>query len=168
MGGDAGAAGMGGDAGAAGMGGDAGAGGGQVVSAYCPLKNPYNAEAEGGVTVNETILGKDTVWEGNKVYVVLVNLEVDDGHSLTIEAGATVCFADGKSISVGSLNGGTLKVMGTADKRVTFTSAEATPETPHYWAGIRLNTTPGTEFHHAGPFRGFLTCKSDPLLEQPT
>ncbi len=49
---------------------------------------------------------------------------------------------------MGSLQGGTIKLNGTADKRIVFTSATATSEAPTFWGGLNLNSAAGSVISH--------------------
>ncbi len=55
--------------------------------------------------------------------LVVGDIEIDSGETLTIEPGVVVQFTDGTGLSVR----GTLNALGTEDARITFTSAAASP-----------------------------------------
>lgn len=74
----------------------------------------------------------DTTWTlSNSPYVVVVNTEVWEGVTLTIEPGVEVKFNAGRFLQVN----GTLVARGTAVQPIVFTSNEPTPQ-PGDWNGI--------------------------------
>jgi hypothetical protein len=82
----------------------------------------------GGLNVN-------TTWSAdNSPYIVMSALTVNDGVTLTIEAGTVVQFQVG-SHSLNVANGGSLIVNGSAEEPVIFTSDAATPA-PGEWRGL--------------------------------
>lgn len=87
-----------------------GATGTRVVAASCNVAGFIGANTTWGSTVCDP-------------YIVTGSVIVQDGATLTVAAGTTVKFSSLKSITVH----GTLNVMGTSQKPVTFTSNAGTP-----------------------------------------
>jgi len=79
----------------------------------------------------------DTTWTlVNSPYIVVENVEVWEGVTLTIEPGVTVKFNSGKKLQVN----GELIVQGTTGNLITFTSNQATPA-PGDWGNIEFGST---------------------------
>lgn len=92
------------------------------------------------VRIGDSVLVRDTVWEGDVVIsgVVLVK----KGVTLTLKPGTTVRFArvdrDRNAVGDGELRiEGRILAQGTADNRIVFTSAEK-PKTVRDWSYIHL------------------------------
>src|SRR5713101_6358762 len=105
----------------------------------CPLQKPQKIY---GHAINaKTVIEADETWTPNNVYLVFGPFHIKG--SLTIQAGTSVCFDYGPPGAEsnpepppGALNievGGTLKVLGTADKHVVFAQKNAAHQ---YWAGL--------------------------------
>lgn len=74
----------------------------------------------------------DTTWTlTNSPYIVIANVEVWEGVTLTIEPGVTVKFDSEKKLQVN----GELIAQGTAGNLITFTSNQASPA-PDDWGNI--------------------------------
>jgi len=79
----------------------------------------------------------DTTWSLTySPYIVVENVEVWQGVTLTIEPGVTVKFNSWKKLQVN----GELVARGTASKLITFTSNQATPA-PGDWGNIEFTST---------------------------
>lgn len=76
-----------------------------------------------------------TTWVASKVYVI--DGDIDVNANLTIEPGTVIKFKTGASLGFGYTSNVTLTANGTSDKRIVFTSYNATP-TPGSWEGIFL------------------------------
>lgn len=72
-------------------------------------------------------------WTTNYVYFVTDDIQVPAGFTLTINPGVKVRFSDSTNFNAY----GTLKILGTEDKRVTFTSLAPSP-TPGDWGKVTL------------------------------
>lgn len=105
----------------------------------CPTDKPQKVY---GHAINaNAVLDKDETWTPDNVYLIFGPFHVRK--SLTIMAGTAVCFeygppgAEGRSSPpAGDINieeGGTLKVMGAADRHVTFSQKN---DSKQYWGGI--------------------------------
>ena len=79
----------------------------------------YRYHPDPTVTLSGTI-SKNEVWRGFNVYCVTGNVAVASGVTLTVEPGAIIKFADGKSLTVNS--GATLNAIGTRAEPIVFTS----------------------------------------------
>ena len=73
-------------------------------------------------------------------YRVKSSFEVEQEATLTIEAGATLVFAENQGLSVWGK--ARMKAIGTADAPITFTGVE---QIPGYWKGIAYHGTNGTD-----------------------
>ena len=96
--------------------------------------------------VSDTVKTND-VWQlGNSPYQITSDVIVDEGVTLTIEAGVEVQFDAGTSLIVD----GALVADGTATDSVLFTSSSASPA-PGDWVTIRFNNTSdvGSVLDHA-------------------
>ena len=65
--------------------------GAPMVTLLCPEPNPFKPTLPNTVVIHDLVTSADATWTADKVYVLLDNYEVT-GHSLTIEAGTTVCL----------------------------------------------------------------------------
>jgi hypothetical protein len=97
---------------------DGGGGGGGNDPCQGPVV-PYG-DVAGGHSVDT-----DETWTADKVYFVFGRQSIG-GNTLTIEAGTTVCFANGMqamTMVAGSIDvdtGGSIRMLGTSDKHVTL------------------------------------------------
>jgi len=119
----------------------------------CDLLNPTDEDGD-IVTITENIT-TPTTWLSSKVYVVETGISVD-GTTLTIEAGTTIKFKAGASLSFGWSDNVTLVANGTEEKPIIFTSHASNPA-PGSWEGLWFysNTLTNStmnycEVHYAG------------------
>ena len=104
------------------------------------LFSAANASAAGPTYVS-TDITTDTHWtEANSPYVVINNITVADGKTLTIDAGVVVKVNYETQITVN----GTLVVAGQANKMVNMT----TNNTAVFWSGILGNTNSNLNLDH--------------------
>ncbi len=96
-----------------------------------------------------------------------------DGGTLTLEAGATLAFADGGELAVGYYDSAKLIVNGTPDEPVKLTSAG--DKAPGVWKGLRLHgkaarsSIAGLVVEYAGDNRGgVLVEAADVSIERST
>ena len=94
----------------------------------------------GDVTANLTL------YKACSPYSITDDIYVDGNATLTVEAGATLAFAEGVGISIGYTNAGKLVATGTAQNLITFTSAASSPaagdwNTIRFWDGTMGGTT---------------------------
>jgi RHS repeat-associated protein len=97
-----------------------------------PVNDEYTIEGEGQISLSpdcelrhKTIesggtLSANQTWQGNRVYYIKNDIIIPNNVALTIGEGAIVKFETGKRITVNA--GGTLRVNGTANNKVVFTS----------------------------------------------
>ena len=83
-----------------------------------------------------TIIADET-WSASVTHVVENRVYIEDGATLTIEAGATVKFKEYGSIAVGYAKEGGLVAEGRASAPILFTSFQATPA-PGDWDGFSI------------------------------
>lgn len=136
--------GTGSNTGGMGTGGDATGGtggtGGSVAVMACPEPNLSSPTLPNSVQIVDATLLQDETWTADKVYLVSEDFSVDDGHTLTIEAGTVVCFGVGARLSVGSVHASSIKIEGTADKHVVFTYGSIFGDDQvDFWGGFSLN-----------------------------
>ena len=81
-------------------------------------------------------ISDDTTWTADKYYIVVANIHVPEGVTLTIEPGTTIAFADGTELVVR----GNLRAVGTKSQRIAFTSNSLAPQF-RSWRGIRVSET---------------------------
>ena len=100
-----------------------------------------SAPATALTPIDATLLTQDTVWgpgapvNPDTVYVLGTDLVVDEGFTLTIQAGTTVKMAPGASITVGAGTTGTLIVAGTAGQPALLVPESGAPGS---WDGVTL------------------------------
>lgn len=106
------------------------AGGQEVASTFIEVW--YD---DGSTTTASGTISANTTWTaGAGPYYVSSNITVSAGVTLTIEAGTTVYFAQGTSLTVN----GRLLAEGTASRRIQFTRQ---PGTANTWGGIRFSNS---------------------------
>lgn len=116
-----------------------------VVLLTCVLSS-LAGSARALTHVTYTTLSKDTVWgpsapqSPDSTYVLDVDLLVDSGWTLTIQAGTTVKVAAGGSITVGAGTTGKLVVAGTAGSPVVL---ESEGGAVGGWDGVALTAKAG-------------------------
>ena len=101
-------------------------------------------------------LERNTVWTAEKPILISAPMQITEDTTLTIEAGATVCFAPGAHLQVA----GRLIANGEPEKRIQLTGL---PGETRPWGGIRLNDATETsrlahvDFHRTGSYALELT-----------
>lgn len=90
------------------------------------------------------IISNDTTWKkDDSPFLVMNNIQVAEGVTLTIESGVMVKFAEPSLSSAYSiLVDGIIIAQGTENEKVTFTSSGS-----HYWGGIMFNGA-GSKMNH--------------------
>ncbi len=95
-----------------------------------------------------------------------------DGATLTLEAGASLSFADGAELSVGYYEPAKLIVNGTAAEPVTFTTSG--DKAPGVWKGVRLHSkaarssVTGLVLEYAGDRNGALKIDAEDVIVRET
>jgi len=104
-----------------------------VLSGNTAMDNTYN-----GVAVSESSVSTDTTWNaGDLPYILVGNVTVNSGRTLTLAAGTEVRFKKGYTALIVN---GTLRAQGTAEDPILFTSNEASPAKGDWWS-ITFGTT---------------------------
>ena len=102
----------------------------QIISGIIAFSAVYATDVSGNISSN-------TTWSlANSPYVVTGNIVVSSGVTLTIEAGVTIKFNSGKSISIS----GTLIAIGTSNNKITFTS-NITGKAAGDWGALTFSTS---------------------------
>jgi hypothetical protein len=117
-----------------------------MLSVFTPVpiiqSRPYATDVGGPII-------SDTTWTlANSPYVVIANVEVWEGVTLTIEPGVEVRFNSGYNLQVN----GTLVARGTPAQPILFTSNQANPQSGD-WNGILFaDTSVDANFDSAGNY----------------
>src|SRR5262245_55760209 len=119
-----------------------GAEGGETKTGEAKTNAAGGAVAEGGTVTDcpPSLAGAETVSRVITKDCGVVPVTADysiDGATLTLEAGATLAFAEGAELSVGYYEAAKLVVKGTAEAPVTFTTSA--DKVPGVWKGVRLH-----------------------------
>ena len=97
---------------------------------------PLTITTQSGTVSVSGMINSDTTWTNDKSYLVVGNVLVSSGVTLTIQSGTVVRFNPGTSLLVG----GTLIADGTQDQEIVFTSAQSNP-TPGAWEIIKFTAS---------------------------
>ncbi|MGA8311276.1 MAG: right-handed parallel beta-helix repeat-containing protein [Terriglobales bacterium] len=111
-----------------------------AVSAF--LVSPARAA---DVTVSGYIT-TDTPWQSSNTYYVSGDVTVNNGVTLTVQAGTQVKFGSGTALIISS--GGILKAIGSTTSTITF-SASSTSPTTGFWSAIRLDSGASSTISYA-------------------
>lgn len=146
-----------------GAGDDAGPGddGGATVElpkpVLCPESNPFSPKNPNSVRVDDTVLKEDTTWTADKVYLVGDDFKIE-GHTLTVEAGTTICLYQRGKIYVGQgIDPGEIHLNGTAEKPIVITAppSASDPTKPDvFHRGIQFDTYQGSTLSHVNIWYG--------------
>lgn len=106
------------------------------AQAYGMIAADNRLDAETQVVLEGGTIERDAVWHPFGVPIEATGpVSVDGGATLTIRPGVNLTVRDGWSLGVGELDGGTLRVEGTAEAPVTIVGASDRRGT---WDAIRL------------------------------
>ncbi len=138
---------------------DAGVDGGITPNAgmFCPETNPISPVNANSVVVSDPVIPADTTWTADKVYLIGDDYRVE-GHTLTVEAGTTICLYQTGRIIVGEgIDPGEIHLDGTAAKPIVITtpasSSDSTkPDTFH--RGIQMDTYEGSTISYVNIWYG--------------
>ncbi|HEY1533178.1 MAG TPA: hypothetical protein VGF76_04145, partial [Polyangiaceae bacterium] len=148
--GEAGATGEAGEAGS--HPGAAGSGGGTTLppapkATLCPEPDPISPKNANSVSVQDVVLMADAHWTADKVYLIGDDFKIEH-HTLTVDAGTTICEFNGGKIYVGQgIDPGEIHLNGTADKHITITgfpSADDATKLDAPIGGIQFDTYEGS------------------------
>ena len=109
------------------------------VFSFTNNQMPGNTNGLNGIWLCNTNINQDTLWQANLPYIVDGFLRVSQNTIFTLAPGVVVKFYDSTS---GMLINGTLKAIGTADKKIIFTSRTITPGS---WMQIRFTSLSGDD-----------------------
>ncbi|HEY5372662.1 MAG TPA: hypothetical protein VIK01_03210 [Polyangiaceae bacterium] len=132
--------------------GAAGAGGGSTLppapkAVFCPEPDPISPKNANSVSVQDVVLMADAHWTADKVYLIGDDFKIEH-HTLTVDAGTTICEFNGGKIYVGQgIDPGEIHLNGTADKHITitgFASADDASKLDAPIGGIQFDTYEGS------------------------
>jgi hypothetical protein len=126
---------------------DAAADGGTTVElpkpVLCPESDFVSPKLSNSVYIGDVVLQADATWTPDKIYLINDDFKIQ-GHTLTIEAGTTICMSNKGKIFVGQgIDPGTIKMNGTKDKPIVITAfpSASDPKKPDaYHRGIQFDT----------------------------
>lgn len=101
---------------------------GGTGAVLCPEANPFSPTNPNSVLINDVVLQQDETWTADKVYLIGDDFKIEN-HTLTVEAGTTICLYQRGQILVGQgIDPGEIHLNGTADKPITITAPPATSD----------------------------------------
>ena len=123
----------------------------------CPEASPFSPKNPNSVRVDDTVLKEDATWTADKVYLIGDDFKIE-GHTLTVEAGTTICLYQRGKIYVGQgIHPGEIHLNGTADKPIVITAppSSSDPTKPDvYHRGILFDTFQGSTISHVNIWYG--------------
>jgi len=126
---------------------------------------PTNTLDFGDFSIPYSIIDCNTIWQSDKPHVIYGYAVVDTDCELTIEAGANVHLHDQSALWV--FEGGSLRVQGTLENKVTFQGDRLEPEfeeVPGQWGFIWLSAGSVNNFiDHAIIKNGIIGLRVDTL-----
>jgi len=124
---------------------------------FCPEADPFSPKLPNSVVISDVVLKADTTWTADKVYLIGDDFKVE-GHTLTVEAGTTICLYQSGKIYVGEgIDPGEIHLNGTADKPIVITEPPSTqdPTKPAgFHGGIKLDTYEGSTMSYVNIWYG--------------
>lgn len=124
---------------------------------FCPEANPFSPKNPNSVVISDVVLKADTTWTSDKVYLIGDDFKVE-GHTLTVEAGTTICLYQKGKIYVGEgIDPGEIHLNGTADKPIVITAppSASDPTKPDvFHMGIKMDTYQGSTLSHVNIWYG--------------
>jgi hypothetical protein len=148
--------GQGGDQGAGGDG-AGGSGGDLPAPVLCPEPNPFSPQNDNSVVISDVVLAEDTTWTADKVYLVGDDFKVKN-HTLTVEAGTTICLYQTGRILVGEgIEPGEIHLDGTEENPIVITAppSASDPTKPDvFHRGIQFDTYMGSTISHVHVWYG--------------
>ena len=143
-----------------GGGGDGGADGATAdlpKPVFCPEANPFSPKNPNSVVISDVVLQADTTWTADKVYLIGDDFKVEH-HTLTVEAGTTICLYQKGKIFVGEgIDPGEIHLNGTADKPIVITAPPSAmdPTKPDvFHGGIKFDTYEGSTLSYVNIWYG--------------
>lgn len=95
---------------------------------------PITVTTASGIEQVSGLITTNTIWTNDKQYIVIGNILVQTGVTLTVEAGTSIKIDPSKVLRID----GALIAPGTEDAPILFTSNNTEP-TPGDWVGIEIN-----------------------------
>lgn len=124
---------------------------------FCPEANPFSPKNASSVVVDDVVLKADTTWTADKVYLIGDDFKIE-GHTLTVEAGTTICLYQRGKIYVGQgIDPGEIHLNGTAEKPIVITAppSASDPTKPDvFHRGIQFDTYQGSTISHVNVWYG--------------
>jgi hypothetical protein len=113
----------------------------------CPEADPFSPKNANSVRIDDVVLQEDATWTADKVYLIGDDFKIQ-GHTLTVEAGTTICLYQRGKIFVGQgIDPGEIHLKGTADKPIVITAppSASDPTKPDvFHRGIQFDTYQGS------------------------
>ncbi|MDB4946654.1 MAG: putative secreted protein [Labilithrix sp.] len=124
---------------------------------FCPEADPFAPKNPSSVVVSDTVLKADATWTADKVYLIGDDFSIEH-HTLTVEAGTTICLYQRGKIQVGrGIDPGEIHLNGTADKPIVITAppSASDPTRPDvFHGGIVFDTFQGSTLSHVNIWYG--------------
>jgi hypothetical protein len=123
----------------------------------CPEPNPISPKNANSVSIDDVVLMADAHWTADKVYLIGDDFKIE-GHTLTVDAGTTICLYNSGKIYVGEgIDPGEIHLNGTADKHITITGFAKSDDASQLDApigGIQFDTYEGSKLSYVDVWYG--------------
>jgi hypothetical protein len=124
---------------------------------FCPEADPFSPKNPNSVVISDVVLKEDTTWTSDKVYLIGDDFKIE-GHTLTVEAGTTICLYQRGKIYVGEgVDPGEIHLNGTAEKPIVITAppSKQDPTKPDvFHGGIKFDTYEGSTMSYVNIWYG--------------
>lgn len=123
----------------------------------CPEANPFSPKNPNSVRIDDVVLKEDQTWTADKVYLIGDDFKIEN-HTLTVEAGTTICLYQRGKIYVGQgIDPGEIHLNGTKDKPIVITAppSSSDPTKPDvFHRGIQFDTFQGSTLSYVNIWYG--------------
>ncbi len=124
---------------------------------FCPETNPFSPKNPSSVVVSDVVLQQDETWTADKVYLIGDDFKIEN-HTLTVEAGTTICLYQKGKIYVGQgIDPGEIHLNGTKDKPIVITvppKADDPTKPDVFHRGIQFDTYLGSKLSYVNIWYG--------------